>query len=320
MSKRSVAAQGNKSPFRMLAGISSLDDLVDGVQAMGSLLWGAKTVYFVDGNYGNDGKTGTGGWDNAMKTMTVALAASHADIASGAEGWAAKNVILCKGDTFTEDLDLIAQKTVCVGVGSHDRYQCGVVGNHTPITNSPHSSQFIGFHFMGDSSGGDIWTLSTVNAGLQFHNNFFDSSSTTAATAAIVGIADSLKITGNTFMGAFSDAVIEISAGMARGLLIKDNFIEGANQGIHINSSVTDESGGNQRSILIQGNTIRTAGECIYDSSDIAMIIGNMCVTAQAEGTTGAGGIVGEENLSMDNKLSCSDGANFDWPAVEVVD
>ena len=56
---------------------------------------GAKTIYYVEGNAGDDDNDGLT-WETAFKTLAVALAASHADIASGSTGWASRNVIYLK--------------------------------------------------------------------------------------------------------------------------------------------------------------------------------------------------------------------------------
>jgi hypothetical protein len=320
---QAIDARGSTRPFVMRKGISVLSDLADGMNAASLALQGAKTVFYVEGNAGldtNDGKS----WDTAFKTLTVALAASHADIAADSRGWAARNAILCKGDALDEDLVLLAQKTDVIGCGSWNaRSKCGLVGNHVPTgATASYGTRFFNFFFMANAAGGDIWTLDPYMNSLEFHNCTFYAGSTTAATGAIINAGvDLLGVYNCEFVGRFSDAVIEFGTGDGfRGARIIGNYIEGANQGIHLNSGTTASSGASLINGVIAGNVINTATECIYDEADIAMIIGNMCVTAQAEGSVGDGGIVGEENVSMDNKLSCSDGANFDWPAVEVID
>ena len=318
MVSQAIDARGSKKPFIMRKGISVLADLADGQQAANIALQGAKTVFYCEGNSGSDTSDGLS-WDTAFKTLTVALAASNADIAVNSQGWASRNVILCKADAFTEDLVLLAQKTDVIGVGHHDRYQTGLIGNHVPTgATASYGTRFFNFHFMGDATtGADIWTLDTYNVGLEFHNCFFDSVSGTAATAAIIAEdAEDLKIVGCEFMGAFSDAVIELSAGNSRGTRILSNYIEGANDGIHINSSVIDDSGGNQRGILIQGNVIRCATYAILDSSNIAMIIDNRCMTAADLGAYGAGCITGNTQLGLNNWISGDDTDNNAWPVI----
>jgi len=54
------------------------------------------TVYYVEGNAGLDTQDGLS-WDKAFKTLAVALAASHANIARADErGYAARNTIFVK--------------------------------------------------------------------------------------------------------------------------------------------------------------------------------------------------------------------------------
>jgi len=313
------AALNGSRPFRMISGVSRVEDLANGVEALAPNLIGAKTVYYCDGNAGVDTNSGVGGWENAFKTLTVALAASNADVALNKYGWAARNVILCRADSFDEDLVLLAHKTDGVGLGSWDQWQgCGLTGNHVPTgATASYGTRFFNMHFKANAAGGDIWTLDSYAASLGFYGCTFDSRSTTAATAAIVSTAAmNLQIVGCEAWGAFSDAVIEIGAGDAHGLRIIGNVIEGANEGIHINASVTDESGATQRSILIKDNVIRATTTCINDASDIAMIVDNRCVTAAAKGSAGAGAIVGNELFSSGNKISASDLANADWPAL----
>lgn len=303
----------SKRPFRMVAGISVLDDLADGQLALGSYAAGAKTVYYVDGNCGNDGNTGTGGWDNAYKTLAVALAASHADIASGAFGWAARNVIFARGDTFTEDLVLLADKTDVIGVGSYDaRPGPGLVGNHVPV-GAFIGCRFINWFFRSPAAGGDIWTIPTTCGGLAFLGCDFDGASTTKATGAIITTSlERFTVKDCTFVGAFSDAVIELGGTEHNSLMICDNVIQGANVGIEAKSTVTTTI----RDGFILRNTISTTLEGILESSSKLYVHDNRVVTLAAKGTAGAGAIVAGAKMMLGNKVSCSDVANADVPAL----
>jgi len=322
MSSYTTPAPAGKKPFMMRIGKNYVSDLIDGQLALGNMAIGAKTVYYVDGNYGNDGHTGTGGWHNAFKTLTVALAASNADIASGSEGWAARNVIFAKGDTFTEDLVLLAQKTDVIGVGNYGQWsRPGLVGNHVPTgETASYGTRFYNFHFQGaDTAPNDIWTLDTLCNSLRFENCVFDSQSTTAATAAIVATALlNLHVINCEAWGAFSDAVIELN-GDSSGTRIIGNYIEGANQGIHLNSDVVDGSSGTQMAILISENTIYAATECIMDEAGVALVVDNRCISQQASGLNGVGVIDAEENLALNNFIAASDRTNMPWPAVQAV-
>lgn len=276
-------------------------------------------VFYVDGNFGDDDDNDGSSWGSPFKTLAVAMAASAVAIASGEFGWAARNVIYAKADSFVEDLVLLAPKTDVVGVGSYDQWaQCGLVGNHVPTgVTASFGTRFYNFHFKAPAAGGDIFVLDSDNASLGFFGCTADSRSTTAATAFIVATAaTNLHVVDCEAWGAFSDAVIEIAAGDAHGLQILRNKLEGAHDGIHINSGVTDSSGATQNRILIAENYIRSTEICINDESDIAEIMNNNVVTANAKGSGGAGAIVGNEFLSSGNKISASDLANADWPAL----
>jgi hypothetical protein len=283
-------------------------------------------VFYVDQNAGDDDNDGSS-WGSAFQTLSFALAASTTAIASGAFGWAAKNVIYAKGDpsgtdSFVEDLVLLAPKTDIIGVGSWDRFPyAGLKGNHIPVgTTCSYGTRFFNFKFMGDATtGGDIWTLTNATAGLEFHNCLFDGKSTTAATGAIVCPVtppEHLKIIDSQFLGVFSDSVIEIAGtGSARGLLIKGNHIEGGDVGIEIGASVTASSGATLEAMFIEDNRIVTTKESILDSAGLAYITGNKCFSGNAKGTTGFGVITGTLARGQDNRITGSDVNNAVWPA-----
>jgi len=275
-------------------------------------------AFYVDGNFGDDDNDGAS-WGSPFQTLTYALAASATAIASGAFGWAARNVIYCKADSFVEDLVLLAPKTDVVGVGSLDRFPyCGLVGNHVPTgATASFGTRFFNFMFSAPAAGGDIWTLDSYNAWLEFNGCRFSAQSTTPATGAIVATAAShLRVLGSTFVGRYSDAVIELGTGDARGTWISGNHIEGANAGIELGAGTTDSAGATEEYIYIENNVISTATECINDAAGIARINNNTCSTLQAKGVAGAGAIVGQEFFSGGNKISASDLANADWPAL----
>jgi len=307
-------------PFRMIAGVSRVEDLANGVEALGPAV-GAKTVFYVDGNAGNDSNSGVGGWENSFKTLTVALAASNADIASNKYGWAARNVIYARGDTFTEDLDLLAQKTDIIGVGSYDANpRPGLVGNHEPTGTSCTGTRFFNFFFRGaHTAGADIFTLDTYSTGIQFIGCKFSAHAAIIATGAIIGVSTSdLQILGCEFTGGFSDATIELSTDQ-RALRIVGNYIESGGQGIDLKSTTTDGATIEEEHMLIQGNTIYAATECIMDSSGLALVVDNRCVSKQASGLNGVGVIDAEENLALNNFIAASDRTNMPWPAVQAV-
>lgn len=274
-----------------------------GIPLLGGEVIGAKTVYFVDGNYGNDSNSGKNGWADAFKTLTVALAASNADIASGAEGWAARNVIYCKGDTFTEDLVLLAQKTDVVGVGSYNANpQPGLVGNHVPTgTTAGYGTRFINFHFAAPAAGGAIWTLDSTCTRLTFIGCTFDGESTTKATHGINAVAPNLLSVRNcTFDGRFSTAAIAIGAGDAPGLRIVGNDIQSAAVGILVNSSATCVG----RIGKIMDNHIYATTLGIDENADKFVVTGNTIVSAA---TTLAAAVDTSKALSVANYVASTD-------------
>lgn len=310
------------TPYIMRKGVSVLGDLKDGAYNKNVILQGAKTVFHVDGNAGNDGQDGFG-WPTAFKTLTFALAASQADISSGAPGWAARNVILAKADAFDEDLVLLAQKTDVIGLGHWDQFQgAGLIGNHIPTgtANSAFGTRFFNFYFRANPGGGDIWTLDSTVASLGFYGCTFDSQSTTPATAAIVTVASPfLQIWDNEFRGKFSDSTIEIGTGSARGLRIVGNYVEGETDGIELLSGVTDEVSGapnSEQYMLIKDNVVISVDIGVNDASGLAYVIDNRVVTENAKGAAGAGAIVAGAKRMLGNKISASDVANADVPAL----
>ncbi len=271
------------------------------------------TTYYVDGNAGADTNDGLS-WETAFKKLSVALAASHANIAAGASGWACRNRIFVKGDPITENLVLLAQKTDVIGVGSMDwRSKPQLVGNHViPSTAETHGCRFFNMEFKGPATGGDLWTL-TDQHGVAFIGCDFWANSTTAATGAVIATACvDLMIIGCRSFGAFSDAVFEIGAGQADGFMAIDNLIQGADVGIEIAATAAFAAG---RYGLIKGNVISTTKECIKDASNKVYVINNRGITAAAKGSDLAGAVVCNVAYAQDNRFSTSDANNVVYPA-----
>lgn len=274
------------------------------------------SVYFVDANAGSDTNGGTS-WDDAFKTLAVALAASHANIAASSKGWAARNKIYVKADQTAdddgEDLTKLAQKTDIIGVGSVDHLMgARIIGNHVIDATSYMGCRFINMIFKAPAAGGDLFTIPTQQSGITFENCVFDATSTAAAGGAIIATAvESLTIKNCLFMGQFADAVIEIGAGASNSLLIENNVIEGADVGVEINASATCAV----RAGRVLSNVINTTKECIKDSSGKFYVHKNMCVTGNAKGAAGAGAIVAGAKMMLGNKISASDVANASVPA-----
>lgn len=268
----------------------------------GNIDVGARTVYFVDGNAGSDGNIGTS-WTQAYKTLAVAFAASHADIAAGPTGWAARNTIFIKGDWFVEDLVIFPQKTDVVGVGSADgRKGAGITGNHAPV-NTAHGTRFINVNFQ-PTAAADIMTLTSATGGVEFHNCVFDANGTLVAVSAIESTASSfLKIIDCEFHGAFSGDVIEIKAGSADSTIIKNNImLGGANDGIVFTGTPTITG---SRYMLIANNIIQVVGKVIDDGSDdVCFITDNRCMS---DAVAGGSAYVINDDWGCNNIITCSD-------------
>jgi len=287
------------------------------ISAIDSLI-GCGTKYFVDANAGSDSYNGLS-WSRAFKSLSVALAASHADIASKSSGWAARNTIFFKADqTITadgEDLTALAQKTDIIGVGSTDwKSKPQLIGNHViDETVSYMGCRFINVMFKGPVlSGGDIFTL-TDQHGIEFIDCEFMGDSTTPATGAIIATACvGLKVDGCVSKGAFSDAVIEIGAGQADDFVATNNLIQGADMGIDISGSATFAAG---KYGLIKDNVFSTTLACINDAAAKSYVIGNRGITAAAKGTAMAGAVVCNIALAQDNRFTTSNANNVVYPA-----
>ena len=271
------------------------------------------TTYFVDNNFGLDTNAGTS-WGAPFKTLAKGLAVSHANIAASSAGWASRNTIYYKADAETANLVLLADKTDVVGVGCYDyRSQiAGIIGNHVPV-GAFMGTRFFNVDFRSPAAGGDIWTVPTTVSGLSFIGCEFDGNSTTPATGALViTTSERLSIQACRFYGPYSDAVIELAGTEFNSLLITDNIIQGSNQGIDVKSTVTTSV----RSGYILRNTINTTTECINEASGKIYVNDNRCITAAAKGSAGAGAIVAGAYMMVGNKISASNVANADVPAL----
>lgn len=255
------------------------DDIAGGLGSIG-------TTYYVDCNAGADTNDGLS-WETPFKKLSVALAASHSNIAAGATGWASRNRIFFKGDqTATadgENLTKLAQKTDIIGVGSTDwKAKPQLMGNHTITAATQYlGCRFINVAFKGPTTaGGDIFTV-TGQHGLAFIGCTFDGTSSTPATAAMVMAAcQVLTVKDCVFFGAFSDAVIEIGAGAADNLIIENNFIQGANEGVDIKNTATFSA---DRYGLIRGNVFNVSTIVINDAAGKSVITENTGRTAAAK-------------------------------------
>lgn len=131
-------------------------------------------IWYVDGNMNNDGGNGKS-WDSAKKLLSSALALSHADIARSADRqWAGRNTIYVKGDSITEDLTALAQKTDIIGVGSDDAQpRASLIGTISVDS----TTNYLGCHFYNmsfeDNDAGGVLIDVDGQTGLWFINCAF---------------------------------------------------------------------------------------------------------------------------------------------------
>ena len=271
------------------------------------------TNYFVDGNAGDDAQDGRS-WDQAFRTLAKALKTSHDDIAATARGWAGRNRIYVKGDPLEEDLVALAQKTDVIGVGSMDwRSRALLVGNHViPDTGAWMGCRFFNMEFKAKAAGGDIFTLDSQH-GVEFVGCTFSAFSATPATGALLAaLCVDLKLRGCRFIGAYSDAVIEVGADLADGLVIEDCYIQGGENGIEISGDAVFTAGNYG---MIRGNTIATVGTCLIDTEQKSYVIGNHLFTGNAKGTEMEGALACNIALAQDNRCTTNNANNVVYPA-----
>jgi len=305
MSTRAVSPVGGQRPFIMRKGISKVEDLADGHVAMNAAMVGAKTVYYCEGNAGNDNNSGVGGWENAFKTLAVAFAASHADIASNKYGWAARNVILIRGDRFTETITVFPQKTDVIGLGSCDALKrAGIRGNHAPV-NTYYGTRFFNVEFEPAASG-DIMTLTASGSGAEFHNCQFIGvwGSYTAPSAIDVTAHPQFAVENCVFLGGFSGDVIDVGAGDASGMRIVGNDIVGAADNGIVITGVATVAGFESRG-LIKENFIQAADKALDTrATSVYNVYGNRMISGEAVGSSS---YVIDLTFAVDNILTGND-------------
>jgi len=269
------------------------------------------TVYFVDNNSGNDGNTGKT-WRSALKTLARAVTLNNVDIARGSDRWARRNTIYYTADTETATLVAFPNKCDVIGVGSYDgNVSPGITGNHAPVNTGNWGTRFINIWFKAPAVASPIITLASTSGGIQFVGCTFDGVVGTVTTGITATASTFLKVTGCRFKGGFATANISLATGALVECDIVDNVMIGsADAGILVNSGTTVAYGG-----TIAKNFISAAGICINDASSKFDIYNNRCITANAQGTAGAGAIVGGAKMMLDNRISASDVANAIVPA-----
>lgn len=273
--KRSIATGWGKG---------GLYDILKELQLFNAGLKGE--VYFVENNAGYDGNDGKS-WNKAFKTLSVALAASHANIAAGSKGWAARNTIFLKGDSMDEDLTKLAQKTDIIGVGScHDVPMARLEGHHViqaSSTENYNGCRFFNIDFYSDGSEATM-VIPTNHNGIEFHNCRFMAVGVTPIHGIHVTAAvHRMKVINCKFVpdsaGRIFDTAAILTAGTCTGIEIIGNVIYGK-IGIHFSGS------GDHFGCFIKDNLIYATTLCIDDDSDKAIIVNNRMISAANVGAT----------------------------------
>lgn len=294
-------------------GDATLGDLADGYLASAALV-GAKSVYYVEGNAGNDSNTGLS-WAEAFKTLAVALAASHADIASGSTGWASRNVIYLKADATAETLVALAQKTTVIGVGTCDgNGSARVTGAHT-ISGTYAGCHFVNVDFLGAAGATTIFTLPTGAAGIEFHGCRFMSGSTTNVAAISTAAVGNMKIHDCEFYDEwvagrkFTTAAINIGTGTAHRTSIARNLFALSQEG----HAIEVHAGHTGRNCWIRDNYIHSAAMAIDENSDTFQVVDNRIVVG-VNAAAGTSVDIGDL-VSLNNMITGADGNTIFVPA-----
>lgn len=267
-------------------------------QAIAAGVGSVGTTYYVDCNSGNDANDGSS-WENAFKTLAPAIAASHARIAADSTGWASRNRIFIKGDSFEENLTAFPQKTDIIGVGSCDFIpKAKIIGYHKPATavmgcrwfnvafqyfgakpivdliTGNHGAAFVGCDFIGDSTTTKC-VLSTNNADIRIEGCQLYGNGTTIPAIGIE-IAGTTHNVNAKIVGNFIHAAVGISVaanGKTSGGLIADNYIRSTGLAIDENSDLM---------LVVNNRWVSSAGNGSADTCDLELVncVGNILTTA----------------------------------------
>lgn len=250
-------------------------------------------VYWVESYQGSDGNDGLSP-SRPKKTISAALAASHAAIAASGKGYC-RNTIYIQGSTydsgFTENLTKLAQKTDIVGVGSGDAQAYPRIdGTHTieaATTATYLGCRFFNVEFYG-SSAAPIMTVPANQNGLGFYNCIFTSTDAATIGLRVTSVHD-LTVEGCRFnpsaAGAgFVNAALQVQAGSITNVTIKNNIIHLGDSGdVGIDWNCTAGQADNCWAI---GNNICSNGQTIDDEgSDLIVVNNNLICLGAAEGT-----------------------------------
>lgn len=261
----------------------SLVSYIDGVGNLESRGALGGSVYYVEGNAGNDDWCGSE--SEPFKTLAKAISVSNTNINQRSR-WAKRNTIYLYADTTTEDLVVFPNKCDVVGLGSYDaNSKPGITGHHVPANSSNYGTRFFNVWFKGKAVAGPIVTLASTTSGCQFIGCTF--SAAVSGTCSTIGIQATaspfLKVIGCRFEGPFSTSYITFGTGEAGGTEIIGNTMQDAAAGGVLTGSGTTASWKG----LIKSNFIQCAGKFIdTQATSVFNVVDNTCISAAALGSS----------------------------------
>jgi len=266
--------------------------------------------FFVAGNWGSNTNDGSS-WDKAFLTLAAAITANNADVAADKYGWATRNRIYLSSDTTTETLVAFPNKCDVIGVGSYDANdRPGITGQHAPVASGHQGSRWINIWWKSPATAAPIITLTSASAGVQLIDCVFDGVVGTVTHAISATASTFLKVLDCKFIGGFATADIYLAGACVDVEIARNIMMGSAGDGILTHSGTTVAYGG-----TIHDNFIAATSEAINDVSSKFYLYNNRGITAAAQGTAGAGCIVGGAKMMQDNRISASDVANAVVPA-----
>jgi hypothetical protein len=271
----------------------------------------AGQVYFVDANKADtsgDGKS----WATAFKSLTTALAASHANIAlTSLRNWAGRNTIYLKGDSMDEDLTKLAQKTDIIGVGSCNQHpRPRIKGTH--VIEAQTVADYMGCRFFNieflASTAGIIMTIPANQNGVVFDSTCVFNGNSIATHGLLFTSSHDSEVNGCRFINGFTTACIKVAAGAITNFMVQKCLIQGQGIGIEFLPTTTQAV-----ECWAIDNVIRTTGMPIDSASDTAFsslgCVGNRMITA-IDASTPTNGYDFALSAAADNLLTGSQGTD----------
>lgn len=260
----------------------------------------------VDSDNGIDGNSGQS-WSNPLKTLSRAIALCNAYIVNK-DKTDRRNTIFVMGDPLIDNLTVFPDKTDIIGCGSYmTNKHAGIFGRHVPVSGI--GTRFINIYFKNSTSTSPIITLTNAVGGIEFHNCIFEAA-TGSPSAISITASPRCVIIDSKFVGLVSTASIYFGSGELTSVVIRNCDIRGSNDvGILVDAGATATYGAS-----VEQSFITSANECIEDSSAKFMISDNNCFTGKPKGVAGAGAIICNVFMALNNRITCADVNNAVFP------